>query len=88
MDREELSLLMKNEQPVGIAVPLSGLVFTKKIQTQLAIGLFIEGKVGLAGAARIAGISASEMMDILSGYRISMSDISKEELMEELGSFE
>lgn len=57
------------------------------IGTALAIHLFRDEKAGLAQAARIAGVSASEMMDILAAHQVPLVKYSADELADELGQF-
>lgn len=82
-----LSLITKHGQPIFIAVPFNEMLLQSGVKTSLAVGLFVEQKVGLAGAARIAGVSSSEMMDILAERNVPLADYSKEELTDELAQF-
>lgn len=82
-----LSLITKHGQPIFIAVPFNEMLLQSGVKTSLAVGLFVEQKVGLAGAARIAGVSSSEMMDILAERNVPLADCSKEELTDELAQF-
>jgi predicted HTH domain antitoxin len=57
------------------------------VQVPMAIQLFDEHKVTLVQAARLAGLSASEMMDKLADRKIAIADYSKEELLDDLEQF-
>lgn len=53
----------------------------------LAVALVAEQKAGLVQAARIAGVSPSEMMGILVEYKVSLVGYSEDELADEIGQF-
>ena len=82
-----LALVTNNGQPFGIVVPFEEKLLSEGVSITLAIDLFREGKVGLSQAGKIAGISSSEMMDILSAHQIPLADYSKDELSNELNQF-
>lgn len=84
----QLSLVTKHGHPVFLAVPFDEALLQSGVKTSLAIGLFVENKLGLAGAAKLAGVSASEMLDILAKRQIPVVDYSKDELEDELKPFE
>lgn len=56
-------------------------------RVSLAAGLVVEKKAGLSQAARTAGISPSEMMDILAEHKISLIDYSADEVTDEVKQF-
>lgn len=80
----QLSLVTKHGHPVFIAVPFDEILLRSGVKTALAVGLFVENKLGLAGAAKVAGVSPSEMLDILAERKIPVVDYSKDELLEDL----
>lgn len=84
----QLSLVTKHGRPVFVAVPFDESMLRCGINISLAVGLFVEDKLGLAGAAKLAAISPSEMLDILVKRQIPAVDYSKDELEDELRSFE
>ena len=53
----------------------------------MAVQLFADHKVTLTQAAKLAGVSASEMMDKLAERKIPVANYSKEELLDELEQF-
>lgn len=57
------------------------------VGTDLAIRLFRHEKASLVQAARIAGVSSSEMMDILAAHQVPLVKYSADELTKELGQF-
>ncbi len=80
----QLSLVTKHGHPVFVAVPFDEAMLRSGVRTSLAVGLFVENKVGLSGAAKVAGVSPSEMLDILAERKIPVADYSKDELLDEL----
>ena len=83
----KLSLITKHGQPIFVAVPFNEMLLQCGVKSSLAVGLFVENKVGLAGAARIAGVSPSEMIDILAESNVPLVDYSKEDVADELAQF-
>lgn len=82
-----LSLITKHGQPVFVAVPFDDALLESGVGVSLAIRLFTSQQATLVHAARVAGVSASEMMDILAKKKIPVVDYSKEELADELEQF-
>ncbi len=83
----QLSVVTKHGQPVFVAVPFDEVLLKAGVRTSLAMHLFADGKLGLAQAARLAGISPSEMMDILGEEKIPIANYSKDELRDEIEQF-
>lgn len=83
-----LSLVTKHGHPVFVAVPFSEELLRNGVNLALAVGLFVENKMGLTGAAKVAGVTPSEMADILTERRIPLADYSVDELADELKSFQ
>lgn len=82
-----LSLITKHGQPVFVAVPFDGNLLESGVGMSLAIRLFASHQATLVQAARVAGVSASEMMDILAEKKIPIVNYSKDELADELEQF-
>lgn len=82
-----LSLVTKHGQPVFVAVPFDETLLESGVRRSLAIRLFASHQATLVQAARVAGVSASEMMDILAEKQIPIVEYSKEELADELEQF-
>ena len=80
-------MVSKHGYPIFIAVSFDEALVKSDIKVSLAVGMFVEHNVGLTGAAKIAGVSPSEMMDILAERKIPLVDYSKEELADELKQF-
>jgi prevent-host-death family protein len=82
-----LSVITKHGQPVFVAVPFDEALLESGVRVSMAIQLFADHKVTLVQAARLAGLSASEMMDKLADRKIAIVDYSKEELLDDLEQF-
>lgn len=61
----KLSLVTKHGHPVFVAVPFDEGLLKHGVATSLAVRLFDQEVIGLEGAARIAGLSQSELIDVL-----------------------
>lgn len=86
-EQGHLSIITKHGTPVFVAVPFNDTLLQTGVRVSLGINMFAEGHVGLAQAAKIAGVSPSEMMSILAEHKIPMADYSREELQDELKQF-
>lgn len=82
-----LSVITKHGQPVFVAVPFDEALLESGVRVSMAIKLFADYKVTMVQAARLAGLSASEMMDKLAEHKIAITDYSKEELLDDLEQF-
>jgi prevent-host-death family protein len=82
-----LSLVTKHGQPVFVAVPFDEALLESGVRVSMAAHLFADHHITLVQAARLAGLSAGEMMDKLAERKIPIADYSKEELLDELKSF-
>lgn len=68
--RGEVALVLDQGQPAFFALPVDETLLTRGAKVALAIRLFDQEIVGLEGAACIAGMSQSEMIDCLGQARI------------------
>lgn len=82
-----LSLVTKHGHPVFVAVPFDEALVKSGVLVALAVALVAEQKTGLAQAARIAGVTPAEMMDILAERKVSLVDYSADELANEIEQF-
>jgi predicted HTH domain antitoxin len=80
----ELCLVTREGQPVLLTVPLGEGVDTPAVRRDLAAYLYDSEQIGLGLAARIAGLSYSEMIDDLGRRRIAVVRYSEDELAAEL----
>ena len=82
-----LSLITKHGQPVFVAVPFDEALLESGVRVSMAVQLFADHKITLSQAAKLAGVSVSEMMDRLAEQKIPVADYTKEELLDELEQF-
>ncbi len=68
--RGEVALVVDQGLPAFFAMPVDEALLTRGAKVALAMRLFDQEIVGLEGAARMAGISQSEMIDCLGVARI------------------
>ena len=83
-----LSIITKHGQPVFLAVPFDEALLKSGVQRSLAAHLYAERLLTLVQAAKLAGISASEMLDELASRSITVVDYNKDELADELEGLE
>ena len=79
-----LSIITKHGRPAAIAVPFDGQLLEIGIHIHLAVHLFEHRLVTLAQAAKLAGQSIEEFLDVLQASNIDVVDYPAEELAEEL----
>ena len=82
--RGELSLVTREGQPVLLTVPLGTGVDMQPVTHDLAAYLYGSEQIGLGLAARVAGLSYSEMIDELGRRQIAIVRYSEDELAAEL----
>jgi prevent-host-death family protein len=83
----ELSVITKHGTPVFIAVPFDETLIREGVGMALAIKLFDEDGISLGRAAKLAGLSVSEMIDMLGRHGIAVIRTTAEDLERELGDF-
>ena len=83
----KLSIVTKHGAPVFLAVPFDDLLLREGIGFALAAHLFDEERISLSRAARMAGCSVSEMINLLGKCGISVIRTTPEELEQELADF-
>lgn len=84
VDRGEPALVMRGDQPLFMAVPLAKGLDASGVRLELAVTLFDQEQISLGIAARIAGLSVSEMIDELGRRRIPVARYEPGELEREL----
>lgn len=85
--RGEVTVVTTGGRPVMMAVPLVDGVPMRSALVDLAAELYDREEVSLGMAARIAGMSYSEMIDELGRREIATIRITPEELEQELAAF-
>jgi prevent-host-death family protein len=85
--RGEPALVTRDGEPVLLAVPLGRGMPSQQARTELAAALFDREQISLGVAARIAGLSYSEMIDELGRRGIASIRLAPGELERELAAF-
>ena len=85
--RGELTVVTTNGRPMMLAVPLADGAPMRTALVDLAAALFDREEISLGTAARIAGLSYSEMIDELGRREIDTIRITPEELERELAAW-
>ena len=85
--RGELTVITTNGRPMMLAVPLADGAPMRTALVDLAAALFDREEISLGTAARIAGLSYSEMIDELDRRAIDTIRITPEELERELAAW-
>lgn len=83
----KLSIVTKHGQPVFVAVPFDEALLKSGVNVALAVKLFDEESLSLGKAARLAGMSQSEFIDLLGSMRIPVARYAPGELEKELADF-
>ncbi len=78
-----LSLVTKHGRPTLLTIPFDERLLAHGGHRALARKLFEEGHAGLAAAAKIAGVSSEEFLDLLSQAGIDAVRYPEEELAKE-----
>lgn len=86
--RGEPVIVTVKSEPMMIAVPLSGKSGVQPALIDLAAALFDREQISLSTAARMAGLSYSEMIDELGRRGVSVIRLSAGELERELAAFD
>jgi len=79
-----LSLITKHGRPAAVAVPFDAELIEQGVHRVLAVRLFQERLLTLAQAAKVAGLSIEEFLDILRVTETDVVDYPAEELSAEL----
>ncbi|MEI7669075.1 MAG: UPF0175 family protein [Pseudomonadota bacterium] len=80
----ETILLTKNGKPLYISIPYNDLTATEGTKKALALRLFEIGVLSRGSAAKAAGISLEEFMELAGRDGIAIIDYEKGELTQEL----
>ena len=85
--RGELTVITTNGRPMMLAVPLADGAPMRTALVDLAAALFDREEISLGTAARIAGLSYSEMIDELGRREIDTIRITPEQLERDLAAW-
>jgi prevent-host-death family protein len=83
-ERGRLSVITKHGRPAILAIPFDDRLLSLGVQRALAVSLFEAGSLSLARAAKLAGVSLEEFVELLGREGIAAVDYPPEELLEEL----
>ena len=83
----KISIVTKHGQPVFVAVPFDENLLKSGVNVALAVKLFDEEAISLGKAARLAGMSHSEFIDLLGSMGIPVARYAPGELEKELEAF-
>jgi predicted HTH domain antitoxin len=87
---DDLVVVMNRDQPQALLVDLTRLKLPDlaSVKLALAVALFGQGNVSLGYAARIAGKSLSEMMDMLTHMGIPIVKVSSPDVEHDLATLD
>ena len=87
---DDLVVVMNRDQPQALLVDLTRLKLPDmaSVKVALAVALFGQGHVSLGYAARIAGKSLSEMMDMLTHMGIPIVKVSGSDIEHDLATLD
>jgi predicted HTH domain antitoxin len=85
--RGEAALVTRDGEPVLLAVPMGKGLESQTVRLELAAALYDREQISLGLAARIAGLSYSEMIDELGQRAIPVIRLAPGELERELAAF-
>jgi prevent-host-death family protein len=79
-----IAVVTKHGTPVFVALPFDETLIQEGVHVALAVKLFDAEVVSLSEAAKFAGISVSEMIDVLGARGIPVARYSAEEIDDDL----
>lgn len=85
-EQGRLSLITKHGRPAILAVPFDHRLLDQGVHRALALGLFEGRQVTLAQAAKIAGLSLEDFVDLIGSIGLAAVDYPPEEVAGELES--
>ncbi len=86
--RGEPTMVTRHGEPVLLSVPLGKGIESSEVRTLIAMTLFDCEHISLGLAARIAGVSCSEMINELGRRGVSVIRLQPGELERELAAFD
>jgi len=88
LEDDAISIVTSHGRPVKIAIPFDERTLHEGFEKAIAL-YFVENHIlTQAKAAKIAGLSLSDFLQLMSKYGLSAADQSEEELREELAQFQ
>jgi antitoxin (DNA-binding transcriptional repressor) of toxin-antitoxin stability system len=83
-EKGEITVITNQDRPSFIAVPFDEYLLKHGISRTVAVSLFETGSLTLVQAARTAGLTAEEFIELLGESGISAADYPPDELESEL----
>ena len=83
-ERGDVSLVTKNGRPAFLAVPLERLTIDAGVACSLAVHLLDQGVLTLSQAAKVAGMSIEQFLDVLRDSGVAVVDYPPEDLAAEM----
>lgn len=83
-ERGQMSLITKHGRPAILALPFDQRLLDQGVHRALALGLYESGRLTLAQAAKLAGLSLDGFIDLLGTLGLPAVDYPPEDLAEEL----
>ena len=83
-ERGDVSLVTKRGRPAFLTVPLDRLTIDAGVNCSLAVHLLDQRVLTLSQAAKVAGLSIEEFLDVLSDCGVDVVDYPPEALAEEM----
>lgn len=80
----QLSIITKHGKPAILAIPFDEKLLNWGVDKDLALALFENKLITLAKAAKLAGLSIEDFLDILSEAKIDAVDYPAEDLVKEI----
>ncbi len=86
-ERGELAIVTRDGRPLFLALPYDARLASESVHVAVAVHLYESKTVSLGKAARIAGYSERDFMDLLGSLKIPVIRYTPEELERELAAF-
>ena len=83
-ERGEVSLVTKRGRPAFLTVPLDRLTVDAGVCCSLAVHLLDQGVLTLSQAAKVAGMSIEQFLDLLRDSGVDVVDYPPEEVAQEM----
>jgi len=83
-EQGRLSVITKHGRPAILAIPFDDRLLSLGVQRAVAVSLFQAGSLSMPRAAKLAGVSLEEFMEILAREGVQAVDYPSEELADEL----
>lgn len=83
-ERGRLAVITRHGRPAILAVPFDDRLLALGVQRAVAVSLFETGSLSLAQAAKLAGVSIEDLVELLGREEVAAVDYPPGELAEDL----